>query len=148
MTTSDIETADRVTRKRALMLPVLAMLVATQQAAYFAALGDPTRLVDHVRSGAWLLMSVAILLLLAGHGGWIHSKAVRALLNDESTRANRADAFRMGFLLTMIAGIALFLLDQFEPLRGRDTIHTLVTIGLATALLRFGYLERRALKDG
>jgi hypothetical protein len=30
---------------------------------------------------------------------------------------------------------------------GREAIHVLTTIGIATALLRFGYLERRDLRE-
>jgi hypothetical protein len=72
----------------------------------------------------------------------------RALTNDESTRANRAEGFRVGFLATMIGAIALYVLSLFEPLGGREAIHVLTTIGIAAALIRFGLLERRALKDG
>jgi hypothetical protein len=148
MTSSDIETADRLTRKRARMLPFLAIIFLTQQAAYFADTNPQARMVDHVKVGAWLVLSVVLLLLLATGGALLRPKAVRALMDDEVTRANRAEAFRIGFLVTMIVGIGLYFLDQVAPMPGRETIHILVTAGIATALIVFGALERRALKDG
>ena len=148
MTSSDIETADRLTRKRARMLPFLAIIFLSQQAAYFADSHPQVRTVDHVKVGAWLLLSVVLLLALATGGYWFKPKNVRALMDDEVTRANRAEAFRIGFLVTMVAGIGLYFLDQLVPMQGRESIHILVTVGIATALITFGALERRALKDG
>lgn len=148
MTSSDIETADRLTRKRARMLPFLAILFLSQQAAYFADSHPQVRMVDHVKVGAWLVLSIVLLLFLATGGFWLKPKNVRALMEDEVTRANRAEAFRIGFLVTMIAAVALYFLDQFEPMQGREAIHILVTIGIATAVIAFGMLERRALRDG
>jgi hypothetical protein len=148
MTSSDIETADRLTRRRARMLPFLAIIFLTQQVSYFAEADARVRMVDHVKVGAWLLLSVVLLLALATGGFWFKPRNVRALMDDEVTRANRAEAFRIGFLITMIAGIALYFLDQFVPVSGREAIHVLVTVGIATALIAFGALERRALRDG
>lgn len=146
--TSDIDAAHRLTRRRARMLPVLAILFITQQASYFTSLvEDGGRTVDHVKIAAWLVLSVMLLLALATGGFWFHSREVRALMNDEVTRANRAEAFRIGFLATMAASILLYFLTLFERVSGRDAIHLLMTVGIAAALLRFGLLERRALKD-
>jgi hypothetical protein len=148
MTSSDIETADRLTRRRARMLPFLAIIFLTQQIVYFADVDVRARMVDHVKVGAWLLLSVVLLLALATGGFWLKPRAVRALMDDEVTRANRAEAFRIGFLVTMIAGIGLYFLDQLAPMSGREAVHILVTIGIATALIVFGALEKRALRDG
>jgi hypothetical protein len=140
-------TAERLSRKRARMLPVLAVLFLAQQATYFTGTGHGDRTVDHVHIAAWLVMSVVLLLALATGGGWIYSKEVRALANDESTRVHRGDAFGLAFLASMAAGVALYIVSLYEPLDGRDAIHAVMTIGIATALVRFGYLERRALRD-
>ena len=148
MTTSDIDAADRLSRRRARMLPALAAIFIAQQIAYFAEPDSAARLVDHVKIGAWLLLSVVLVLALATGGFWFKPKPVRTLMDDEVTRANRADAFRIGFLATMAAAILLYLLILFEPISGREAIHLLTTVGIATALLRFGLLERRSLGDG
>jgi hypothetical protein len=145
MTISDIETADRLSRRRARMIPALAVLFILQQTSYFVGqVEDGTRTVDHVKIGAWLILSIVLLLALATGGFWFKPARVRALMNDDITRANRVEAFRVGFLATMIAGIGLYLVSLFEAVGGREAIHLLVTVGIAAALLRFGFLERRA----
>jgi hypothetical protein len=148
MTSNDIETADRLSRRRAGMLPMLAIIFLTQQAAFFSDSLPTGRPVDYVKFGAWLLLSAVLLAALATGGFWFKPKNVRALMEDDVTRANRAEAFRIGFLVTMIGGIFLYFVDQFSPMTAREAIHLLVTIGIATALIVFGALERRAHKDG
>jgi hypothetical protein len=144
---SDIEAADRLSRRRARMLPFLAILFLTQQAAYFAEPDTGMRAVDHVKVGAWLVLSIVLVLVLATGGFWFKPKRVRALMDDEVTRANRAEAFRIGFLATMASAVALYFVSQFEPMSGRLAIHALTTIGIAAALLRFAFLERRAHRE-
>lgn len=145
----DVEYADRLSRKRARMLPLLAIIFVTQQASFFTArIEDPARLVDTVKVGAWLVLSVVLLLMLTVGGAWLQRPGVRALLNDEVTRANRLAAIRVGFIASMAGGIALYFLTFLEQVTGRDAIHLLMTIGLGAALLRFGMLERRAHRDG
>ena len=50
-TSAEIETADRLSRRRARMLPALAAIFVIQQAAYFAEPDVATRLVDEVKIG-------------------------------------------------------------------------------------------------
>ena len=146
---TDIETADRLVRRRARMMPLMAMIFVVQQASYFSGtrMDDGHRLVNYIAISGWVGMSTVLLVMLASGGGWFRGPHVRALVNDESTRANRADALSLGFLAAMIAAIALYLFSLFEPLGVREAIHVLMTIGIAAALLRFGMLERRALRD-
>ena len=95
------------------------------------------------------MLSIVLLLVLATGGAWLQPKSVRALMDDEVTRANRAEAFRLGFLATMIAAILLYVVTLFEPVAGRDAIHILIVDRPSSrALIRFGMLERRALRDG
>ena len=145
--TSDIEAADRLSRRRTRMLPALAVLFLTQQAAYFSEPDAALRLVDHVKIGAWLILSIVLLLALVTGGFWLKPKRVRALMDDDATRANRASALGLGFVVTMASAILLYALNLLEPISGREAIHLLTTIGIVTALLRFFYLERRDLKE-
>ncbi len=146
---SNVELVDRLSRRRARMLPVLAMLFLWQQLVYFANYADDgTRLVDQVKIAAWLLLSVVLLLALTTNGFWFRSRAVRELLNDEGTRFNRAEALRVGFIAAMVAAIVIYCAAFFEPMSARVAVHVIMTSGIAVALLRFGILERRALKDG
>jgi hypothetical protein len=149
MTASDIETADRLGRRRARTLPVLAIIFILQQTSYFAAMAeDGARTVDHVKISAWLVLTVLLLLLLATGGSWLQRREIRALMNDDVSRANRSEGMRAGFFAAMIGGVAAYILTYFEPMGGREAIHLIVTVGIATALLRFGFLERRAHRNG
>ena len=112
-------------------------------ASEYEATGNLTRTVDHVKVGAWVVLSAVLLAALYTGGFWLRPKAVRALMDDEVTRAHRASALSLGFLLTMLGAIALYFLDMVEPMSSRVSIHLIVTIGIAAALARFGYLERR-----
>lgn len=145
---SDVEQAERLGRRRARILPMLALIFLSQQASFF--LGENERAahmlrdVDHVKVSAWLILSLVLLLGLWSGGGWFRRKEVRALLNDDVTRAHRASASTLGFYVAMLTAIVLYVVDMFDPTDTRMTIHLIVTLGIGTALVRFGLLERRA----
>ena len=138
------ETADRLSRRRARMFPLLGLLFITQQTAFFS---QPPleRTVDHVRIGAWLVLSLVLLAALATGGFWFKPRAVRVLMEDEITRANRGRAMSLGFIVAVLTGLALYFLLPVWPLSTREVIHLIVSAGLVAALVRFGALERRAL---
>ena len=48
----------------------------------------------------------------------------------------------------MGTAIGIYVVAMFEPVSGRDAVHIIVTAAVAAALLNFGMLERRALRDG
>lgn len=150
MTNTDTEIADRLVRRRAQTMPMMAMIFIAQQASYFSGtrMDEGRRLVNYIAIGGYTAMSIVLLFGLAAGSGWFRSAHVRALVNDEGTRANRANALSWGFVATMIGAIGLYLLSLFEPIGVREAIHILMTIGIAMGLLRFGMLEKRALKDG
>ena len=145
--TSTVDRAERLGRRRARMLPFLAVIYISQQATFFAT-PDSGRTVDHVKISAWLVLSLILLLALATGGSWLQSKEVRALMNDEVTQANRSKAMTLGFLFAMASGMALYFLYQFEPFTAREAIHIILSLGLGAALVRFGMLERRAHRLG
>ena len=145
---NDAAKAERLSARRAKAMPILAVIFISQQASYITGAGNGERTVDHVQIGAWLVLSLVLLLALATGGGWIYSRAVRDLANDEVTKAHRDTAIAFGFFAAMIACFALYVLTLFEPLGGRDAVHAIMSVGIAAALLRFGLLERRAHRDG
>ena len=148
-TTSDAAKAERLSRRRARALPVLAIIFISQQINYFTGSGSGSggRTVDHIHISAWIVLAIVMLLALTTGGGWIYSRSVRALANDESTRAHRDDSFRIAFLAAMTSCILLYVVSLFEVLDGRDAVHLVMTVGIATALLRFAWLERRAHRE-
>ena len=148
METSLSQQAERLSRRRARMLPRLAVLYLAQQASYLSQPPDTGRLVDHFRIGAWVMLSAVLLAALVTGGMWLRKPELRALLNDESSRAHRADALGTGFVVAMATGIVLYVVNSVSPMSSRETIHLIVSLGIVAALIRFGFLERRALKDG
>ena len=144
---SDYEAAERLSARRTRMWPILAILLVTQQGAFFAnSNGDRT--VDHVKISAWLVMSAVILLALVTGGGWIYPKRVRDLANDEATQVHRLKALRTGFVAAMLACLVLYFLTFFEQIAVREAIHIVTTAGLMAALLSFALMERRTARDG
>lgn len=143
------ERAERLSQRRARTLPVLAVIYLAQQAAYFSA-SNPGGGVSaqHVKVGAWVVLSFVLLMALATKGFWLQPKEVRDLIDDESSKANRLEAMRLGFIFAMATAIACYFLGQFDPLTGGETAHLVLAFGLGTALIRFGMLERRGHRDG
>jgi hypothetical protein len=142
------EQAERLSKKRSRMLFVLAVVFLSQQVTYFSGRHDLASPVGHVKIAAWLVLSIVLLLMLATGGGWFRSAEVRALLNDETTRDHRRAGFVGGFWAACLTAIAIYAVDLFEPVSGRDTVHIILTIAIAAAMLTFGRLERRAHRDG
>jgi predicted permease len=140
------EKAEYLTRQRARMLPVLAILLITQQGAFLSSTDDG-RTVDHVKIAAWVVMAAIVLLALMTGGGWAFPKQVRDLANDESTQLHRLRAMRLGFINAMLTCFLLYVLGMFTPVPGRDAVHIVTTVGLASALISFAALERRALRN-
>jgi hypothetical protein len=138
-----VETADRLSRRRARMMIPLALMFFLQQAAFFSNPPDH-RVVSLVRLGGWTALALVILAGLVTGGFWMKPKAVRELMDDEITRAHRAQALSLGFTLAMLTGVALFALQVFVPLDAPEVIHLILSVGIGAALIRFSILERRA----
>ena len=146
MTRSDHEEADRLSRRRARQLPALAAILITQQATFVSVDQDAplVRTVDWMKTGGWLALTLVLLAALWTGGYWFRRREVRALMDDEVTRAHRADALAFGFLLAMLVTAGVYVTTLFEPVETRMALHVVLTAGIVTALLRFGLLERRA----
>jgi hypothetical protein len=143
------EKAEFLSRRRARTLPLLAAIYLAQQGSYFAALQSPSHTSSYTfRISAWLVLSAVLLAALVTKGFWLQPREVRDLIDDEHTKANRLDALRIGFIFAMLAGMAVYFIDQFEPLTAGAAAHLILTFGLGAALIRFGLLERHAHRDG
>ena len=139
------EEAERLSRRRARMMPFLALILITQQGAFAVAADSPRRSVDYMTLGAWLLLAGVVLAALVTGGFWLKPRPVRDLMDDDVTKANRASALALGFVLSMATAMALYVVNFVEEVPAGIAIHVIVTCGLAAAMFRFGLLERRAL---
>ena len=144
------EKAEYLSKRRARMLPALAAIFLTQQAAFLSTVNSPAPHAAYsVKVSAWLVLSIVLLAALSTNGFWLEPKEVRDLIDDENTRANRNDAMRWGFLFSMGAAIAVYALTMFDAtITARDAVHIVMTVGIPAALIRWGLLERRAHRDG
>jgi hypothetical protein len=143
------EKAEYLSKRRARMLPVLAVIFLSQQAAFLSTVNSPApHSAYSVKISAWLVLSIVILAALATKGFWLEPKEVRDLIDDENTRANRNEAMRWGFLFSMGGAIAVYALTLFDvTITARDAVHIVMTVGIPAALIRWGMLERRAHRD-
>jgi hypothetical protein len=142
-----VEAADRLSRRRSGMLISLAFFFVLQQFTFFSNPPDH-RAVSLVRLSGWVMLALVILAALVTGGFWLKPKAVRELMEDEVTRAHRAQALSLAFALAMLSGIALFVVQVFVPIAASVAIHVILSVGFVTAMLRFSVLERRAHKLG
>lgn len=150
MTKAEIgERADKLSRRRARMLPFLAAIYLSQQLTFFTAL-DPAGqdTARYVKTGAWLVLTLLLLAGVATRGFWFEKSETRALLDDEFTLANRLEAMRLGFIVAMLTAVAVVLLAMVEPIRANEAAQLVLSLGLGAALIRFGLLERRAHRLG
>lgn len=141
------EKADFLSKRRARMLPFLALIFLSQQVTYFTTVRD-YEYVPTVKISAWLVLSIILLPALVTKGFWLQPREVRDLIDDENTRANRSDAMRWGFIVSMATAIVIETMTMFDAVKAREAIHIIMTSGLAVALIRWGYLERRAHRAG
>jgi hypothetical protein len=141
------ERAEFLSTRRARMIPALTVIYFSQQTIYFTAAGGHGS-AQTAKISAWLVLSALMLAGLATKGFWFQPREVRELIDDENTRANRRDAMCTGFILAMLGAIGVYVITMFEPLNGREAAHIIMSSGIGAALIRWGYLERRAHRAG
>jgi len=145
------ERIERLQKRRTRIFLVEALLFAIWQVNYFAAIPAPKPLatsLETMKVSAYVVWAVALLVALATGGGFRYGREVRAILNDETTRDHRRRGLECGFWAAMGVALICYALSIFEPISARIVIHLILSGGLATALLTFVYLERRAQADG
>lgn len=143
--TADVEKAERLSRSRARIFAVQAVIFLSWQTLFYnGRVPDHVRRVDQFRISAWMLMAIVLLVLLGTGGMLIRGRKVRGLLNDELTRSHRSRALAFGFWAAMGSAILLYGVDMFDPMDAREAVHIIVSLAIATALLTFSILERRS----
>jgi heme/copper-type cytochrome/quinol oxidase subunit 2 len=138
----DVEEAERMGRARSRIFFVLTIVFFSGQSLYFTS--SPATRDSHARVGAWLILVILMLMLLATGGFLIRGRKVRDLLNDEASRLNRLAAQALGFWVTVITALAVYVESMFDTVTLNEGLHVIVTLGVGAALLSFAVRERRA----
>jgi hypothetical protein len=137
---SNVEIADRISRNRAVGAAAAAgifLFIQVLLRPFFV--GGPQSSLT-----MWAINAVALLLLLTGRGGFGFGKDVRALVNDEVSRANYKTAVNVGFWVAMIIAMTLYVLAADPRHTAREAVYYIVTPSVAVALLTASWLELRA----
>jgi hypothetical protein len=137
------ELADRLSRTRVRILTALMIVFAVNQA--MIVVDQPTRTVELVSLYSWLFMAFALLMVLRSGGLYLREPSLRALADDEVTRANRAEATDWGFSAAMIFAICLSVIASLTAMPVLFALKMVLLAGLFTATFRFVALERKAL---
>lgn len=143
---TETQLADRIANRRSVAAISLAIAMVAAQV-----IGFPETAVDRpqwIHIGAWIVWGTILLLFLVWGGGLWRDRALRATLNDESTQAHRQRALTFGFWAALTTACIVYAASWYEPISGREGARLILTATIAGALLRFGMLERRALRDG
>jgi hypothetical protein len=142
---------ERLQRKRTWMTFFQAVFFVIWQSNFFSMETQmtPDRIaVDHVKVGFYIAWALILLAFIGTGGGWIWSREVRQVMNDEATLAHRRRGMAMGFWAAMLATMACYAVQLVQPIPTRVVLHIVLSAGIAVALITFGVLEWRAQRDG
>lgn len=126
--------AERLAVKRSVVSIVMGgVLIATQG-----------QRMDDGGGGAisWIITGAITAIFLAWASGIFRDTALREILNDESSDANRRRSLMIAFWNMIAAAIVCYGLTYFKNFGPRDAIQIIVTIGMSSALMSFGFSER------
>lgn len=137
------EMAEAFTVRRAWVAIAMGGLFLASQ---IASLGDPSIGRSSVMHfAAWIAWTLILLLFLAWSVGALSHRSIGRLANDESTVDHRQRAMAAGFWCALATALIVYSATFYEALSARDACRLFVTATLAPALIRFGWLELRAL---
>lgn len=90
----------------------------------------------------WALSGAVAVLFLTWASGVFRGKALRGILNDECSEANRRRAIMIGFWNMIATSIVCYVLTYVKDYGPRDAIQIIMTVGMSSALISFGISER------
>ena len=136
---SKVELAERKASARAVVMALLAVVLAGT-----ATFGFDNPVNDAgMRAVAWLVeLGLAVAVLMSG-GGLMLSRELRALMNDELSRANRRRAIGFGFFAGLAVMTVLYVAAGVTPIDLRAALRLASGLAVAAALGRYAMLEWR-----
>lgn len=144
---SDAAAAERIARRRTRVVWASAIFYLLWQIAFYQwgqADAAPARSVDQVKVGAWVVWTLVLLLIVGTGGAFFKGRAVRGLINDELSVANRHAGQRWGFWAAVLAGLLVYGYTFYEGVGAREAVHFILSAGVGVALVSYAALERRA----
>lgn len=143
---SDIETAEKLGRKRARLLVIVGLILPLLQLFYLQP-ADSSAPAQH-RLVLWSFVVLCVLFTLTTGGGFGFGRSIRRLVNDELARANRDAAVRLGFAVAVLAGLAISIYANHRFVAGQLAASLIISAGLTAASLCYGVLEWRGHRLG
>jgi hypothetical protein len=145
---SQVEIADRMSRSRAVIVAIATVVFLAVQVITRPFFGsDPETAHYLVRRTMWVANASLLLLFLATGGGLLNNRRIRALINDEVSRANYRTSAVVGFWVAMITALAIYVIPAGASLSAQETIYIVVTTTVGVSMLLFAFLEHRAHRD-
>jgi len=146
MAIQQMELADKLTLRRARVAIVLGIsFIASMATSLNIDIGDSRPAT--IQTVAWIVWAIALLVLIAVGGGWFRKPFVRSMMNDDSTVENRRSALITGFWAIVLCAFLLYGISLFANMTAREAIRIMLSAAVGAAAIRFGTLERRALKS-
>lgn len=136
---SKVELAERKAGARAVVMALLAVVLSGTATFGF---DNPANDAGG-RAVAWLVEIGLALMVLVSGGGLMLSHELRALMNDELSRANRRRAIAFGFFAGLAAMTALYVAAGMTPIDLRAALRLVSGLAVAAALGRYAMLEWR-----
>ncbi len=145
--TDTIEFAHRISRRRVLGITLATLAFLAVQLVARPVFRSDGYGASGWRAYAWAFNAFGLLLLILPIGGAKWGARVRALVNDEISRANAHTAATWGFWLAMVIALGVYIVGPDHGMSTREAAYLVVTPTVGVVLLAFAWLESRALRD-
>ena len=143
-----VELADRLSRRRALGITLATVAFLAIEVVVRPVFRSDGYGASGWRAYAWPFNAGLLLCMLLPFGGLVWGKQVRALVNDEVSRANARSGAAAGFWTAMVLALGIYIVPAGAAFTAREAIFLIVTPTTGVALLLFAWLESRAHSDG
>jgi len=144
---SNVEVADKASRKRAIAVAIAAIVFLMIQVVTRPVFNPSPETAHLSKVIMWAVNAAALLFLLMTGGGLAQRKEIRELVHDEVSRSNSKSAVVFGYWIAMAVAMAVYVIAGQTPMTAREAVYLIVTPSIGLALLAFSWLEYRAHSD-